>query len=148
MKGLIHEDDWLKEVVNEHDLNSWDLRTEQCCTAQQFKLHLTDHFLSTHAQIYPDVWAVCRMVLKKTQAYIKSLIRTFCQNRHGDNLKLATRRAKNRWERKTNLYHHHRDITFEYLQMAPQWRMLEALGVDGMSSDEEEKCQDYRVFGK
>ncbi|KAF9642160.1 hypothetical protein BDM02DRAFT_3105986 [Thelephora ganbajun] len=158
MKGLIHEDDWLKEVINEHDLNNWNPEIEACCTAQQFKLHLVgttchpwnisatrvfaDHFLTTHADKYPDVWGVHGMVLRKTRAYIKSLIRSFNQNRHGDDLKRATKQAKNQRERKTNLYHRRRDITFEYPQMAPQQQMLEVLGVDGMSSDEEEKVED------
>ena len=118
MKSLIRKEDWLKEVVTERDLNSWDPEIERCCTAQQFRLHLagtpcdpwntsatrvfTDHFLSTHAEIYPDVWAVRRMVLKKTQAYIKSLIRVFHQDRRGRDLKKAAKLAKNRRERKTN----------------------------------------------
>jgi hypothetical protein len=36
------------------------------------------------------------------------------------------------------LYHRRRDLTFRYPQMEPQRTMLEGLGVDGMSSDEEE----------
>lgn len=119
MKELIHEDDWLKEVVNEEDVNRWDPRVEECCTADQFKLHLrgtarnawnvsaarvfTDHFLVTHAELYPNVWAVRRMVLKKTAAYIKSLVRKFRQGNHSEDLRLAIKRAKNRRERKTNV---------------------------------------------
>lgn len=119
MKGLIRQDDWLKEVINEHDLNNWNPEIEECCTAQQFRLHLagtpccpwntsaarvfTDDFLKTHTEVYPDVWAVRRMVLRKTQAYIKSLIKAFRGNRRGKDLKDATRRAKNRRERKTNV---------------------------------------------
>ena len=119
MKGLIRQDDWLKEVVHERDLSNWNPEIEECCTAQQFRLHLagtpccpwnvsaarvfTGDFLNTHTEIYPDVWAVRRMVLKKTRAYIKSLIKAFHQDRRGDDLKKATRRAKNRRERKTNV---------------------------------------------
>ena len=119
MKGLISTDNWLKEVVHERDLSGWNPEIEECCTAQQFRLHLagtpccpwntsaarvfTDNFLSTHAEIYPDVWAVRRMVLKKTRAYIKSLIKAFHQNRRGNDLKNATKRAKNRRERKTSV---------------------------------------------
>ena len=119
MKSLINKDDWLKEVVNEHDLNSWNPEIEQCCTAQQFKLHLNgtpcdawntsaarvfvDHFLLTHSESYPDVWAVRRMVLKKTSAYIKSLIKSFREGRRSNDMKRTTRRAKNRQERKANV---------------------------------------------
>lgn len=119
MKELIHQEDWLKEVVNEDDINNWNPEVEECCTAEQFKLHLrgtpcdlwnasatrvfADNFLRTHAETYPDVWAVRRMVLKKTTAYVKSLIRSFRENSRGGNLKLALRRAKNRRERKSNV---------------------------------------------
>jgi len=116
MKSLIHKDDWLKEVVSEHDLNSWNPDMENCCTAEQFKLHLkgtpcdpwnssaarvfTDDFLLAHAGIYPDVWAVRAMVLRKTHAYIKSLIRAFREGNRGSNFKLAARKQKNKYERK------------------------------------------------
>jgi hypothetical protein len=46
------------------------------------------------------------------------------------------------------LFYRRRDITFEYPQMRPQRRMLDALGIDGMSSDEEENVADgvqYRI---
>ena len=118
MKDLIRGD-WLKEVVTQHDLNDWNPDTGECCTAVQFKIHLkgtpcdpwntsatrvfTNDFLRTHAEQYPDVWAVRRMVLKKTQAYIKSLIKAFREGLDGGPLKLAARRAKNRRERKTNV---------------------------------------------
>lgn len=119
MRTLIPKDDWLKEVVNEQDLNTWNPKIEECCIVEQFKLHLkgtpchpwnssatrvfADHFLRTHTEIYPDVWAVRRMVLKKTQAYIKSLIKAYRERNRGENLQFATRRAKNRRERKTNV---------------------------------------------
>lgn len=119
MRTLIHQDNWLKDVMNEHDLEDWDPTLRECCTADQFKLQLrgtpccpwnasaarvfTDHFLQTHTEIYPDVWAVRRMVLRKTQACIKSLIRAFRQNGRSGDIKLALRRAKNRRERKTSV---------------------------------------------
>lgn len=119
MKSLIRKDDWLKEVVSEHDLNHWNPEIEECCTTQQFKLHLTgtpsdpwnssaarvftDDFLITHTELYPDVWAVRRMVLKKTRAYIKSLIRVFHQDNRGHATKQATKRAKNRYQRKADV---------------------------------------------
>lgn len=119
MKSLIQDDDWLKDVVSEHDLNNWNPETEECCTAQQFKLHLkgtprdawntsaarvfTDHFLFTHSAQYPDVWAVRRMILRKTSAHVKSLIKAFREGRRGNEVKQAIRRAKNRQERKATV---------------------------------------------
>jgi hypothetical protein len=119
MKELIRKEDWLKELVNDYDINSWNSEVKECCTVDQFRLHFngtprspwnfsaarvfTDHFLRTHPEIYPDVWAVRRMVLKKTQAHIKSLIRSFHDKDRGDNVKLAAKREKNRRERKTNV---------------------------------------------
>ena len=118
MKDLVR-DDWLKEVVTQNDLNNWNPDTGECCTAEQFKINLkgtpgdpwntsatrvfTNYFLRTHAERYPDVWAVCRMVLRKTQAYIKSLIKAFREGLRSGPLKLAAKRAKNRRERKTTV---------------------------------------------
>ena len=119
MKGLFRQDDWLKEIVDDSELVCWDPKIQECCTPQAFKLHLggtpcsawnasacrvfVDNFLVTHQEIYPNVWAVRRMVLRKTQAYIKTLIRTFREKNRGENVKLAAKRAKNRRERKTNV---------------------------------------------
>lgn len=119
MRGLIHEDDWLKELVSDQDLDNWQPEIEECCTAERFRLHLrgtpcnswnasaarvfTNDFLRTHAEIYPDVWAVRRMVLKKIKAHIKSLIKSFRQNGRGEALINATKLAKNRQERKANV---------------------------------------------
>lgn len=119
MKSLIKDDDWLKDVLSQHDLNNWNPEIEECCTAQQFKLHLNgtarnawnvsaarvfaDHFLINHSELYPDVWAVRRMVLKKTCAHIKSLIKAFREGQRGIDVNRATRRAKNRQERKANV---------------------------------------------
>jgi hypothetical protein len=119
MRGLIRKVDWLKDVISENELNNWNPKVRECCTAQEFKLHLkgtpsnpwnasatrvfADHFLDTYSQIYPDVWAVRRMVLKKTRAYVKSLIKAYRESRRSDNLQLATKEAKNRRERKTNV---------------------------------------------
>jgi len=44
------------------------------------------------------------------------------------------------------LYHRRRDITFLYPQMEPQRRMLEDLGVDDMSSDEEVKGREGKQY--
>ena len=119
MKSLIPKEDWLKVVVHEDELNDWNPDAQECCTAQQFRLHLsgtpshpwnasavrvfTDDFLTTHPDTYPDVWAVRRMVLKKTQAYIKSLIKAYRASTTGGELQRITRLAKNRRERKTNV---------------------------------------------
>src|ERR1700753_159231 len=86
MKGLFHNDDWLKEIVDEDELKNWNPQIEDCRTADQFKLHLggtpcdswnsspcrvfASDFLRTYSELYPDVWPVRRMVLRKTKAYI------------------------------------------------------------------------------
>jgi hypothetical protein len=119
MKTMIHKDDWLKDVIDEQELHNWNPEIQECCTAEDFKLHLkgtpcspwnssatrvfAGHFLQNHSEIYPDVWAVRRMVLKKTQAYIKSLIRAYRQSNRGGVLQLADKQAKNRRERKSTV---------------------------------------------
>ena len=119
MKSLIPQEDWLKVVVQEGELNGWNPDIQECCTPQQFRLHLsgtpchpwndsavrvfTDNFLATHSDTYPDVWAVRRMVLKKARAYVKSLIKAHRAGTNGGELQLAAKKAKNRRERKTNV---------------------------------------------
>lgn len=119
MKTLIPKDNWLKEVISQHDLNNWNPEIGECCTAQQFKLHLmgtprspwnisatrvfVNDFLSIHTELYPDVWAIRRMILKKTQAHIKSLIKAFRDDQRDADVKRAARRAKNRYERKVGV---------------------------------------------
>ena len=121
MIKLFRNGDWLKELVTEQDLANWRPEIGECCTAVQFqfKLHLqgtpcdpwnssatrvfTDDFLRTHSDTYPDIWVVRRMVLRKTKAYIKSLIKTFRQKNKSDTLRIADKLAKNRQERKASV---------------------------------------------
>jgi hypothetical protein len=119
MKSLIRKEDWLKVVVREDELNNWNQDAQECCTPQQFRLHLlgtpshpwnnsairvfAGDFLATHSDTYPDVWAVRRMVLKKTHAYVKSLIKAYRAGANGGELQRITRIAKNRRERKSNV---------------------------------------------
>ena len=121
MKSLFHDDDWLKEIVSERDVNDWCPELGECCTAQKphFKLHLAgtpsdpwntsatrvfaNDFLISYAETYRDVWAVRRMVLKKTRAYIKSLIKAFREDNRGPGVKLAARLAKNKYERRASV---------------------------------------------
>ena len=119
MKSLIRKEDWLKVVIREDELNNWNQAAQECCTPQQFRLHLlgtpshpwnnsavrvfAGDFLATHSDTYPDVWPVRRMVLKKTQAYVKSLIKAYRAGANGGELQRITRIAKNRRERKSNV---------------------------------------------
>ena len=119
MKKLFHKDDWLKDIVSDQELTNWNPEIEECCTAGKFKLHLkgtpcdpwnasaarvfTDDFLRSHTETYQDVWAVRRMVLRKTKAYIKSLIKSFRQIGQGEALRQAAKQAKNRQERKASV---------------------------------------------
>ena len=119
MRSLIHTNDWLKDTVSNHDISDWDQRREQCCTADTFRLHLAgtpcdpwnasatcvfaDDFLLANAATYPDSWTVRSMVLKKTRAYIKTLIKSFRNYTKNEAAKEEKRRAKNRRERKANV---------------------------------------------
>lgn len=49
-------------------------------------------------------------------------------------------------QRFSKLYHRRRDVTFHHRQMEPQRRMLEDLGIDGMSSDEEEAVNGQKRY--
>lgn len=119
MRSLIHTDDWLKDTVPDDDIADWDPKQEACCTAETFRLHLagttcdpwnasatcvfTDDFLLRNADTYPDDWTVCSMVLKKTKAHIKTLIKRFRDSPKNAAVKDEKRRTKNRRERKSNV---------------------------------------------
>ena len=44
------------------------------------------------------------------------------------------------------LYHRRREVTFDFPQMELQRRLLEQLGIDGMSSDEGEDVETGRQY--
>lgn len=180
MAKLVPEADWLQDVIHPDELHAWDPEAGPCCTPDRFKLNLagtprddwnisasrvfTDHFLAANPGSYQDTWEVRQMVLNKSQAYIKSLIKLYRQQRVGDDVTARNKLAHRRRERKaavrcfhpccpcgpkyhtSQLYHRRRDITFVYPQMEPQRRMLEDLGVDGMSSDEEVKTPEGKRY--
>jgi hypothetical protein len=119
MASLIPEDQWLDDVIHGAELEGWDPTRSECCTIQNFKLHLrgtpadpwntsatrvfTDHFLETHVDTYPDVWAVRYMVLKKTRAHIKSLIKKYTLKNSPRSVREARKMAQNRRERKVTV---------------------------------------------
>ncbi|KAF9647791.1 hypothetical protein BDM02DRAFT_2510324 [Thelephora ganbajun] len=158
MATLIPERDWLQDVIHPDELQAWDPQTGPCCTSAAFKLNLrgtplddwnvsasrvfTNHFLATHSDSYYDTWENRETVLHRSQTYIKTLIKLYRQKFIGSDVAHQNKLAQRQRARKTALYHRRRDLTFAYRQMEPQRRMLEDLGVDGMSSDEEVKTRD------
>ena len=114
----------------------------------------TDHFMATYSHLYRDTPDSRKMVLEKTQAHIKTLLTCYKKKSVGSNVALQTRIACRRRERKTavsflpfqpidskprmlQLFHCRRNTALGYPQMQPQRIMLEALGPEGMSSEEE-----------
>lgn len=121
MAFLIPVDDWLEEVIYLDELNNWNPADRECCTARHFKLNLngtpgdpwnasaarvfTNDFLLTHADLYIDVWPVRSMVLRKTRAHIKSLIKKFRLKHSTKAARDALKVAQNRRERKGTVSH-------------------------------------------
>jgi len=121
MASLIPQHEWLEDVIYLDELNQWDPADRKCCTARSFRLHLngtpadlwntsaarvfTDDFLLTHADLYPDVWPVRYMVLKKTRAHIKSLIRRYKLKHTTKPARDALKVMQNRRERKAAVRH-------------------------------------------
>ena len=119
MASLIPPGQWLQDVIHPEELQAWDPQTGPCCTSDRFKLDLkgtprndwnisasrvfTDDFLNTHSDSYQDTWEIRRMVLDKTQAYIKSLIKLYRQKFVGDPVLLQNKIAQRRRERKTGV---------------------------------------------
>ena len=123
MASLIPKDDWLQDVIHPDDLQAWNPQTGPCCTPATFKLNLkgtplddwnasasrvfTDHFLITHSGSYNDTWEVRQMVLKKSQAYIKTLIKLYRKKFIGDDVALRSKLAHRRRERKATVSNFH-----------------------------------------
>lgn len=116
MATLIPRANWLQDLIHPDELQTWDPEGGPCCTPAAFKLNFrgtprdnwnisasrvfTDHFLITHSDLYDDTWQNRGMVLKKTQAYIKTLLRYYRQKSVGEDVLRQTRVAHRRRERK------------------------------------------------
>jgi len=116
MRTLIRDDDWLKDTVSDQDMADWNPELRESCTADTFRLHLsgttcdpwnasatrvfTDDFLAKNADTYPNDWTVRCMVLKKTRAYVKTLVKNFRDAPKNKEVKKEMRLAKSRYERK------------------------------------------------
>ena len=123
MAKLVPKDDWLQDVIHPDELRAWDPEAGPCCTPDRFKLNLagtardkwnisasrvfTDHFLATNPDSYRDTWEVRQMVLDKSQAYIKSLIKLYRQQRVGDDVTARNKLAHRRRERKVAVRYFH-----------------------------------------
>ena len=119
MRVLIPQENWLQNVISAEELHTWNPETGPCCTSAAFKLNLggtplddwnlsasrvfADHFLATHSASYDDTWENRQMVLKKSQAYIKTLIRLYRQQFAGEAVTLQTRLARRRRQRKVDV---------------------------------------------
>jgi len=128
MKTLIPERDWLKDVIHPDELQAWNPQAGPCCTPTSFKLNLkgtplddwnvsasrvfTDHFLATHPDSYNDTWEIRQMVLKKTQAHIKSLIKRYRQKDLGGDVLLRAKLAHRGQQRKASVSHFHPTVVY------------------------------------
>lgn len=119
MATLIPEADRLQDTLHPDELNAWDPQVGPCCTPATFKLHLTgtprddwnisasrvftDHFLATHSNSYEDTWEIRKMVLDKTQAHIKTLVRLYRQQFANRDVVLQNKIAQRRYTRKASV---------------------------------------------
>ena len=116
MGTLLPRDNRLQDTIHPDELQAWDPQAGPCCTPDSFKLHLkgtarddwnisasrvfADHFITTHSDSYEDNWETRRMVLEKTQAHIKSLVRLYRQQFVSADVKRQTKIAHRRHSRK------------------------------------------------
>ena len=134
MTTLISKEDWLQDVILPAEFNAWKPENGPCCTPATFKLHLkgtprdnwnisasrvfTDHFLATHSNTYPDTWENRELVLKKTQAHIKTLIKLYRQQFDGADVTQQKRIEQRRRERKTKVSS---DRSCRRRRLQPHW---------------------------
>lgn len=123
MAVMIPKRDWLQDVIYPDELQAWNPEAGPCCTSNTFKLNLkgtplddwnisasrvfTDHFLITHSDSYNDTWEIRQMVLKKSQAYIKTLIRLYRRQHVSSDVALQAKLAHRRQQRKASVSHLH-----------------------------------------
>ena len=119
METLIPKDRWLQDLIHPEELAAWNPDTGPCCTPNMFKLNLrgtprddwnisasrvfTDDFMATHTSLYEDNWENRRIVLEKTQAYIKTLICYYRRKSNSQEVTNQTKVAHRRRERKTTV---------------------------------------------
>jgi hypothetical protein len=124
MKVLIPKANWLQDLVHPGEIEAWNPETDPCCTPATFKINFrgtprdlwnlsasrvfTDHFLLTHSNLYEDTWENRRMVLNKTQAHIKSLLRSYHRQFTSNEVDGQRKVAQRRRERKSTVSFSHR----------------------------------------
>ena len=117
METLIPRDYWLQDLLHPGELEAWDPEAGPCCTAAAFKLNFNgtphddwnvsasrvfaDHFFMTYPDLYENNWDNRELILKKTQAHIKTLLRSYRKQFVSDDVARQTRIAHRRRERKT-----------------------------------------------
>ncbi|KAF9790988.1 hypothetical protein BJ322DRAFT_999565 [Thelephora terrestris] len=152
--------------VNARDVAKFNPEIGECCTADDFRLHLNgtpshvwnksatrilvNSFLEKHKDQYEARIPVIReMVLVKCTAAVKYEIKKYKDEKKrapSSGSAEAQRLRKNRAERKRTLFHRRRDLTFFYPALRSQREKLDLLGIAGMSSDEEEKVGGRRQW--
>lgn len=122
MATLIPKANWLQDLIHPTEFQAWNPDNGPCCTPTTFKLNFrgtprddwnisasrvfTDHFLVSHSNLYEDTWENRELILKKTQAYIKTLLRSYRKQSIGQEVALEKKIAQRRRERKTTVSFH------------------------------------------
>ncbi|KAI9062651.1 hypothetical protein FKP32DRAFT_1612425 [Trametes sanguinea] len=123
-------------------------RDGHCCTPERFRPDLNGtpasewnksciavfarSFVDSDEYECDDVPAVKRMF----QTHLRHLARKYRRDISGEENKKKSRKQANRDERKRNLYNRRHEAALSYTALKPHVRMIERLGVNGMSSDE------------
>lgn len=122
---LTHPDDWLKNTVTTQDINDFNPEIGECCTANNFRLHLAgtpgdvwnrsatrifvNSFLEAHQEYEAQNEIIREVVMNKCSAVVKSTIRQYRLKRKNTTREAREqeRRRKNRAERKraVSIYH-------------------------------------------
>ncbi|KAF9783891.1 hypothetical protein BJ322DRAFT_1109737 [Thelephora terrestris] len=166
MKKMIGEEFLTANTVDPQEIEKFDPLKGPCCDAENFRIHLDGtpanpwnrsaaevfvaKFLATYSRIYPpDLDEVVNMVHSKTRSAITSLIKDYRLRQDSDYEEKC--QDKKRRERKRLLFERRLDLTFLYPSLGSQRPLLEAIGIDGMSSDEEEtipgsSIHQYRIY--
>ncbi|KAF9778450.1 hypothetical protein BJ322DRAFT_1000864 [Thelephora terrestris] len=153
-------------TATDADITYFDPTFGPCCDVEDFRLHLagtpcnlwnksaTEVFMESFLEKYkldypPEYDGVVRMVGFKVHSTIAALIKRYRSTGPDGTVDPETRKQQNRQERKRKLFHRRHNMTWFYPLLQNQRPLLEELGPDGMSSDEERTVgatREYDIF--
>ncbi|PBK87376.1 hypothetical protein ARMGADRAFT_1085779 [Armillaria gallica] len=160
LTGGAWEESSIEQVVSDADFEIYEAlwassgHTHRPCTAQNFRVDLSrccvrSNFNKGAAQVFADYFMTVEgidlrdfgkrdRIIELFFGRLKRMRSKWLKQRGGDEAELGHRRQNIRAVRKNELYHRRRDVTYMVPQLKKHRELLDKIGTEGMSSDEED----------